>query len=156
MSETELKPCPFCGERAETDFMPEDHSYQIECSDSMGCTARVTRDSELGAIEAWNRRAPAPASSEPVAVPAGMLEPAGIVTVESHKTFLDLSVSEWRDEYPDGEYPVFTAAQVQAMLDAAPRNAPLYDPDDVAFSAWCCAMDDGITAAQKGGQHAER
>ena len=99
--------------------------------------------------------APATTSSEPVAVPAG-IEPAGIVTVTSHKTFLDLSISEWRDECPDGEYPVFTAAQVQAMLDAAPRNAPLYDPDDVAFSAWCCAMDDGITAAKKGGQHAER
>ena len=56
-----LSPCPFCGERAETDFIPEHHSYQIECSDSMGCTARVTRDSEEAAIEAWNRRAPAAA-----------------------------------------------------------------------------------------------
>ena len=56
-----LLPCPFCGERAETDFIPEHHSYQIECSDSMGCTARVTRDSEEAAIEAWNRRAPAAA-----------------------------------------------------------------------------------------------
>ena len=52
-----LAPCPFCGERAETDFIPEHHSYQIECSDSIGCTARITRDSELGAIEAWNCRA---------------------------------------------------------------------------------------------------
>lgn len=69
MSETKLKPCPFCGERAETDFIPEHHSYQIECSDSIGCTARITRDSELGAIEAWNCRAalaaPAQAVSEP-------------------------------------------------------------------------------------------
>lgn len=52
-----LAPCPFCGERAETDFIPEHHSYQIACSDSIGCTARITRDSELGAIEAWNCRA---------------------------------------------------------------------------------------------------
>lgn len=51
-----LAPCPFCGARAETDFIPEYHSYQIECSDFFGCTARVTRDSELGAIEAWNLR----------------------------------------------------------------------------------------------------
>lgn len=33
----------------------------------------------------------------------------------------------------DGVYEVFTASQVQAMLAAAPRNATLYDPDDVAF-----------------------
>ena len=70
-----LSPCPFCGARAETDFIPEYDSYQIECSDHFGCSARVTRDSELGAIEAWNLRTP------------------------------------------------------------APRNAPLYDPDDVAFPA---------------------
>ena len=56
-----LTPCPFCGERAETYFIPERHSYQIECSDVFGCTARVTRDSEEAAIEAWNLRAPAPA-----------------------------------------------------------------------------------------------
>ena len=51
-----LSPCPFCGARAETDFILAHHSYQIECSDFFGCTARVTRDSELGAIEAWNLR----------------------------------------------------------------------------------------------------
>ena len=28
---------------------------------------------------------------------------------------------------------LYTAAQVQAMLAAVPRNAPLYSPDDVAF-----------------------
>ena len=56
-----LTPCPFCGERAETYFIPERHSYQIECSDVFGCTARVTRDSEEAAIEAWNLRVPAPA-----------------------------------------------------------------------------------------------
>ena len=67
MSETELKPCPFCGERAETDFIPEHHSYQVECSDSIGCTARITRDSELGAIEAWNCRAALDAPAQPVA-----------------------------------------------------------------------------------------
>ena len=62
-----LAPCPFCGERAETDFIPEHHSHQIECSDSIGCTARITRDSELGAIEAWNCRAALAAPAQPVA-----------------------------------------------------------------------------------------
>ena len=61
-----LAPCPFCGERAETDFIPEHHSYQIECSDSIGCTARITRDSELGAIEAWNCRAALAAPEQPI------------------------------------------------------------------------------------------
>ena len=69
MSETELKPCPFCGERAETDFIPEHHSYQVECSDSIGCTARITRDSELGAIEAWNCRAALDAPAQAVPAP---------------------------------------------------------------------------------------
>ena len=64
-----LAPCPFCGERAETDFIPEHHSYQIECSDSIGCTARITRDSELGAIEAWNCRAALAAPAQVVPAP---------------------------------------------------------------------------------------
>lgn len=64
-----LAPCPFCGERAETDFIPEHHSYQIACSDSIGCTARITRDSELGAIEAWNCRAALAAPAQAVPAP---------------------------------------------------------------------------------------
>ena len=69
-----LAPCPFCGERAETDFIPEHHSYQIACSDSIGCTARITRDSELGAIEAWNCRAALAAPAQPVAWPRNAAE----------------------------------------------------------------------------------
>ena len=61
MTDTTLLPCPFCGARAETDFIRELHSYQIECRDVFGCSARVVRDSELHAAEAWNRRAPADA-----------------------------------------------------------------------------------------------
>ena len=55
----------------------------------------------------------------------------------------------------------YSVAQVQAMLAAVPRNATLYDPDDVAFSARCCADGTDVLppelastdAAQKGGQH---
>jgi len=54
----ELLPCPFCGADAETDFIPEEDSYQIECRNSFGCTARVTLDSELAVVSAWNRRTP--------------------------------------------------------------------------------------------------
>lgn len=124
-----LSPCPFCGERAETDFISEHHSYQIECRDVFGCTARVTRDSELGAIEAWNRRAPAPAS-QPVAVPAGM-EPVAHLIVRSafraSQDGQDAEGNEWVEEAQSpeesGAFAVFTAAQVQAMLAAAP-SAP--------------------------------
>ena len=61
----------------------------------------------------------------------------------------------------DGVYEVFTASQVQAMLAAVPRNAALYNPDDVAFPVQRSA--DGVdalppelastAAAKKGGQH---
>ena len=57
-TDAELLPCPFCGDHAETDFIPEHHSYAIECH-SMGCAARVIKDTASDAIEAWNRRAPA-------------------------------------------------------------------------------------------------
>jgi Lar family restriction alleviation protein len=55
---TELLPCPFCGAHAETDFIPEHHSYAIECY-SIGCAARVIKETSEDAIAAWNRRAPA-------------------------------------------------------------------------------------------------
>lgn len=52
------------------------------------------------------------------------------------------------------------AAQVQAMLAAVPRNATLYDPDDVAFPVQRSAEGvdvptelASIAAAKKGGQH---
>ena len=109
-----LEPCPFCGEQAETDFIPEHHSYQIECSDSMGCTARVTRDSVLGAIEAWNRRAPSSASGEaqPVAVPAGMEPVARIEGIDEYGLRL-----EWNQRWVDVGVgaKLYTETQVQAM-----------------------------------------
>lgn len=53
----ELKPCPFCGAHAETDFIPDRNSYAIECY-SIGCAARIIKETPEEAIEAWNRRAP--------------------------------------------------------------------------------------------------
>ena len=52
-----LLPCPFCGDHAETDYIPEHHSYAIECH-SMGCAARVIKETADDAIAAWNRRQP--------------------------------------------------------------------------------------------------
>ena len=102
-----LSTCPFCGERAQTYFIPERHSYQIECSDVFGCTARVTQDSEQAAIEAWNLRAPAPAS-QPVAAPAQ----AG--------KYPELPVPLVLESgYGPGDVPdAYTASQMRAYVDA--------------------------------------
>lgn len=164
-----LTPCPFCGERAETDFIPEHHSYQIECSDVFGCTARVTRDSEQAAIKAWNLRAPAPAASEALITIESSLrfrlacakDDAAQLEIENRKlrervSQLKAAPASQPVAAPVGPFPVaskshgawdgiedvlampdgtdiYTASQVQAMLAAVPRNAPLYSPDDVAF-----------------------
>lgn len=56
--QSELLPCPFCGGHAETDFIPEHYSYAIECH-SIGCAARVIKETAAEAVAAWNRRAPA-------------------------------------------------------------------------------------------------
>ena len=102
------------------------------------------------------RTAPAPAS-QPVAAPAGM-EP--VAWIEVHP-----GLDGWFLAYsfnPDAKTePLYTAAQVQAMLAAVPRNAPLYDPDDVAFPTQRSAGGaDALppelastAAAKKGGQH---
>ena len=100
--------------------------------------------------------APAPAS-QPVAAPVGM-EPVAWIEVLP-------GLDGWFLAYsfnPDAKTePLYTAAQVQAMLAAVPRNATLYSPDDVAFPVQRSA--DGadalppelssIAAAKKGGQH---
>ena len=86
-------------------------------------------------VAAWNCRAPAPAS-QPVATPAGM-EPV----YQIGQPFLFDPENTWRDAskdaydvcMPSKRRIIYTASQVQAMLAAAPRNATLYDPDDVAF-----------------------
>jgi Lar family restriction alleviation protein len=63
MSTEELKPCPFCGSHAQTDFI-EGESYIIEC---YACDARTgCQDSAEDAINAWNRRsAPAAGTEKP-------------------------------------------------------------------------------------------
>ena len=153
-------------------------------------------------VAAWNCRAPAPAptdaeidaiadqhkasgygtvwphafarailakwGAQPVAAPAGM-EPVATVLFSSTgwRTLVDALAS-----LEDGT-KLYTASQVQAMLAAVPRNAPLYSPDDVAFPVQrsaegvdvppelaSTARPASIAAAEvaaspKGGQHAE-
>lgn len=53
----ELKPCPFCGGKAELNVYPFDtrNEYQVECENCF-CQTYVY-DTEQDAIEAWDRRA---------------------------------------------------------------------------------------------------
>ena len=52
-----LKPCPFCGGEAQTDFAEPDH-YMIECREK-SCRVRPwsLEKTEVAAIAAWNKRA---------------------------------------------------------------------------------------------------
>ena len=62
MSEIKLKPCPFCGGKAETVYAPNDiNRWGVQCK-SCGCTVEVeewkgVEDTKENAIKAWNRRA---------------------------------------------------------------------------------------------------
>ena len=79
-------------------------------------------------VAAWNRRAPAPAPTDAeIDAIADQHKASGYGTVWPH-AFARAVLAKWGA-------PAYTAAQVQAMLSAAPRNAPLYDPHDVAFPA---------------------
>lgn len=59
-NEIELKPCPFCGRKAELREHKYDHSptqYTPRCTDK-SCPGRLTRKyiATAYAIKAWNRR----------------------------------------------------------------------------------------------------
>ena len=58
MSE-ELKPCPFCGSRAEVNYKIDLDSWIVECS-NFCCPASYMigwwYDTERDAIDGWNRR----------------------------------------------------------------------------------------------------
>ena len=106
-TDAELLPCPFCGDHAETDFIPEHHSYAIECH-STGCAARVIKETAEDAVEAWNRRAPA------APVPQGWKLVPEWPTVEMSVAGDDV----YREDGPD----VFSSNTIYTrMLAAAPQ-----------------------------------
>lgn len=116
-TDAELLPCPFCGDNAETDYIPEHHSYAIECY-SIGCAARVIKETAEDAIAAWNRRAPA------VPVLDGLREAAQAV-VDRWDTPL------WKDVPATAVY----IADLRAALAAAPQPpevAPVQLPEPIA------------------------
>lgn len=52
----DLLPCPFCGGVASVVHVDED-SWNVECVDYGGCaTGGPWRNTESGAVSAWNRR----------------------------------------------------------------------------------------------------
>lgn len=51
-----------------------------------------------------------------VAAPVQMPDPQAEIEVRSMKTYLDLSVHEWRDTLPDGTYNIYTEQQVRKLL----------------------------------------
>lgn len=122
-TDAELLPCPFCGDHAETDFIPEHHSYAIECH-SIGCAARVIKETAEDAVEAWNRRAPV------VKVPQGC-KPVPVELLERIQESLGLFVSDqgWSQSDMD------TADALDGLLAAAPQPpeaAPVQLPEPAA------------------------
>ena len=66
MSEPSLKPCPFCGDTALEVAQGGDRHW-VMCH---GCHAEgPMRDDEAAAVEAWNRRTPAPGATPAVPTP---------------------------------------------------------------------------------------
>ena len=90
----------------------------------------------------WGTPAPA---SQPVAAPVGM-QPVARIRYERNTPGRENEMPRVVscNRMADGVYEVFTESQVQAMLTAVPRNATLYDPDEVAFPTQRCA--DGVDA----------
>lgn len=56
MSKSKLKPCPFCGGKAELLIVPSDPSskWVVVCKNK--CCNQFPHDSEEEAVEAWNNR----------------------------------------------------------------------------------------------------
>lgn len=61
---------------------------------------------------ALDAAAPHPPEAAPVQLP----EPQAEIEVRSMKTYLDLSIHEWRDTLPDGTYNIYTEQQVRQLL----------------------------------------
>lgn len=127
MSETELKPCPFCSAAPKTIERPDnidgtEFVYAVFCHcEGYSATAhqmarrKTPAQAKKDAIAAWNCRASTPVSHPD---PAGM-EPVAYRRQDQHGGF----------EYEDGitsfahdptAEPLYTAAQVQTMGWAAP------------------------------------
>ncbi|WP_260673741.1 hypothetical protein [Comamonas aquatica] len=57
-------------------------------------------------------------NGETQAAPVQLPEPQAEIEVRSMKTYLDLSIHEWRDTLPDGAYNIYTEQQLRELLAA--------------------------------------
>ncbi len=115
MSETKLKPCPFCGGKATVD---DDGQYQwVEC-ESCGARAGIGRD-DVGPDEAaWNKRFVCP-DKNGKAVYAG----------DKVKWDLDAGIGilsmvglQWVVMYPDGDYVEVESSEIELIESEAPND----------------------------------
>lgn len=128
----ELKPCPFCGSDAVTDFI-DDESYLIECS---SCASRTSCcDSKEEAIAAWNRRAtPSPSTAPTCQTCAGSrVDPGGLAICRDCGTAPTVEVDELDHD-----------AEMFAMLESdAAQEGAIHKMDGAAtwaaFQGWLCA-----------------
>lgn len=129
---TTLAPCPFCGHDA-PEFERKGTGRQscIVACGNCGCRHESSDEGDLSG-SSWNSRESQPASSEPVALPAGMPEPFAFITEKSAAQLLNPllclvlhQVCLRRTAQDLGAIAIYTAAQVQAML--AQGLAPLTD-----------------------------
>lgn len=116
-----LAACPFCGGRADTDFI-EGASYIIECSICGSHTG--FEDSPADAIAAWNRRAPA-ASPAPVAAKIRTWQER-ITDANAARSFFPLHVPSVKESMMEAEI-----ADLRAALSAAPQAQAAQQPDNV-------------------------
>ena len=61
MSETELKPCPFCGAPASREASVQSARLHVLACANQSCRARFVGRTWVGLARRWNRRAPATA-----------------------------------------------------------------------------------------------
>lgn len=59
-----------------------------------------------------------PDAGQMVAAPVQLPWPQAEIEVRSMKTYLDLSIHEWRDTLPDGTYKIYTEEQVRQLFQA--------------------------------------
>ena len=55
MSDKQLKPCPFCGQK-NPNIYKNKYAWVISCTNA-DCSAWVSKHLQKAAIETWNRRA---------------------------------------------------------------------------------------------------
>jgi hypothetical protein len=79
MSDAEMKPCPFCGGKAELIDLG-DAGYRVACVSGHGwCQCEQIRATESGVIKSWNTRT---LPADQVMVPVELIEAIAMIGVD--------------------------------------------------------------------------